>query len=308
MPFKRAVFEPRPFLMAVAGAPGAGKTYSALRLATGLCSVLGGVPAVIDTEDRMGEEAGEFAFDLDVLGPPYTGRRFHERAQAAEAGGYKVLIIDNMSDEHEGEGGVLAQHDELERKSTSKAAKFSSWAEAKRDRMPLIRYLSRCRMNVILTFRASQKTRLPTEAEKRQGAKDLIAMGWTPICGLEYAYHTRLFAMLTPNCNGFPDWLSQDPGTEMVRKLPERFKGLIDPQAQLSEGMGAAMGRYLQRGGPEKSAELLSALEAIGTAATLDELASVRDRLRKQKWGRAGSRELAEAFEQATERVRNGTV
>lgn len=83
------------------GSSGSGKTYSALRLATGIYKNCGGTGiAVIDTEaGRSKYYANEFDFDVLELSEPYTPEKFIDAIQAAINGGYKVLVIDSTSHE-----------------------------------------------------------------------------------------------------------------------------------------------------------------------------------------------------------------
>lgn len=83
--------------LAVTGPPGAGKTMSALRLATGLVGP-GGKIAVIDTENRSASlYSDRFKFDVLDLEPPYESERFVEAVNAAVGAGYDCLIIDSAS-------------------------------------------------------------------------------------------------------------------------------------------------------------------------------------------------------------------
>ena len=70
--FKRAVRTDVSIIVVIAGGTGSGKTYSALRLAAGIC---GDKPfAVIDTENgRAKHYADRFLFDHGALDAPFTG-------------------------------------------------------------------------------------------------------------------------------------------------------------------------------------------------------------------------------------------
>lgn len=83
------------------GSSGSGKTYSALRLATGINKKCGGTGiAVIDTEaGRSKYYANEFDFDILELTEPYTPEKFITAIQDAIDAGYKVLVIDSTSHE-----------------------------------------------------------------------------------------------------------------------------------------------------------------------------------------------------------------
>jgi hypothetical protein len=73
--------------------------------------------AVIDTENgRARHYADQFAFDVADLHAPFTPLAYQEAIVAAAAAGYPVVVVDSMSHEHAGDGGLLdMQEAELER-------------------------------------------------------------------------------------------------------------------------------------------------------------------------------------------------
>jgi hypothetical protein len=91
------------------GASGSGKTYSALRLGCEFAKLLGTKnPVLIDTEKNRSEiYANEFTFDVIQLGAPYSPERYNEAIHTCEKEGYKVIIIDSISHEWNGTGGIL---------------------------------------------------------------------------------------------------------------------------------------------------------------------------------------------------------
>ena len=110
--FAPAVREQVSLLIALAGASGSGKTYSALRLAKGMSP--NGKIAFIDTEARRGlHYAEEFKFIHADMRPPFRPAAFIEGIQAAEAAGAEVVVIDSFSMEYDGEGGIMDWADEL---------------------------------------------------------------------------------------------------------------------------------------------------------------------------------------------------
>lgn len=89
--------------------------------------------AAVDTETRrMSHYADLFAFDVVDLEPPFRPGRFLECAIAAQRAGYPCLVIDSMTHEWVGPGGVLEWHDEevdrMEKRGSSRdAANFPAW-------------------------------------------------------------------------------------------------------------------------------------------------------------------------------------
>lgn len=84
----------------LAGPSGSGKSYTALRLATGMARKAGSRIAVVDTENgRIRYYANEFDFDDMQLEEPYSPEKYIEAIDMAVDAGYKVLIIDGTSNE-----------------------------------------------------------------------------------------------------------------------------------------------------------------------------------------------------------------
>lgn len=79
---------------------GGGKTYSALRLATGIAKKCGSRVAAIDTENgRIRYYAEEFDFDDMQLSEPYSPEKYMAAIDEAVKAGYKVLVIDSLTHE-----------------------------------------------------------------------------------------------------------------------------------------------------------------------------------------------------------------
>jgi len=94
---------------------GGGKTYSALRLATGMLEELkkigqekNGKILMGNTEHARGRYyANEFAYDIVDLEAPYFPEMFVEFIEYAVAENYPILILDSTSPEWEGKQGCL---------------------------------------------------------------------------------------------------------------------------------------------------------------------------------------------------------
>ena len=102
--FKKAERKRAKLRLALSGPSGSGKTYGALQIAKGL----GGKIAVLDTERGSASLYSDTVdFDVVELGPPYEPERFIEVMDAAAKAGYEVLIIDSITHEWKGAGGIL---------------------------------------------------------------------------------------------------------------------------------------------------------------------------------------------------------
>lgn len=92
---------------------GGGKTKSALLLAKGLVGDWSKI-AVIDTENGSAELYSNLG-DYNVLpmSPPFSPERYIQAIQTCENAGMECIIIDSISHEWEGKGGILDQADQM---------------------------------------------------------------------------------------------------------------------------------------------------------------------------------------------------
>lgn len=219
------------------GGTGSGKTYSALRLATGLAA--GKRFAVIDTEARRAlHYADTFQFDHGDLKPPFTPDAYLEAILAAEAAGYPVAVVDSMSHEHAGDGGILDWHEaELDRMAGDdykkrEACKFAAWIKPKMAHKQMMARLLQLRMHLILCCRAEPK--MKPQKNKDTGKTEFVDAGWLPVCakGLEFEM-TVSFLMS-----------HETPGIGTPLKLPAPLKACFPEGQVIDERCGTELGAW----------------------------------------------------------------
>jgi len=234
-----------PVLFGVAGPSSSGKTYTGLRVGTGVQSVVGGELAVLDTEgSRALQYADRFKFKHVPFLPPFNALRYLEALRFIEKQGVRTCIVDSMSHEHEGTGGHLEMHEaELQRRvkagwGSPDKLTFGAWAVPAAERRALVLYLQQTRLNLILCFRAKEKLVLMANSRGRQ---EPTSQGWQPLAGDEYAYEMKAVAVLPPRSKGVPDWSA----SEKAAKISEGMEKLWPPAGQpLDEETGARLARW----------------------------------------------------------------
>lgn len=93
---------------------GGGKTFSAIQIAKGLTNNNLSKVAIIDTENSSADLYAHLGnFHVLPLHPPYSPERYIEAITACENGGMEVIIIDSISHEWEGKGGILELSDSM---------------------------------------------------------------------------------------------------------------------------------------------------------------------------------------------------
>lgn len=241
-----AVRGPTPLMFGLVGPSGSGKTFSALRLATGMQRVTGGDIFLIDTEaNRSLHYAERFKFRHVPFKAPFSPLDYLDAIEHCVQKGARIVIVDSMSHEHEGPGGVLEWHGrEVERLSggdwqKAERVKMLAWQKPKEARRRLINTLLQLNVNLIACFRAKEKLKIVK-------GKEPELLGWMPIAGEEFVYELTAKALLMPGAFGAPTWSPQHDGEKMMVKLPEQFRGIFTGAAgkQLDEDTGEQLARW----------------------------------------------------------------
>lgn len=210
--FRPAVRESIWTLLGLAGGTGSGKTWTGMRLATGLSGQK--KFAVLDTENgRAKFYADYFKFDHENLYPPFTPDRYTEGIVAASKAGYEVILVDSASHEWAGDGGVLdMQEAELDRMAGNdygkrEACKMASWIKPKMEHKAMVQKLLQVRAHVILCFRAEPHIEMAKENNKTvvRPKKGLTGLdGWFPVCEKSLPFEMTSYFLLTADAPGIP--------------------------------------------------------------------------------------------------------
>lgn len=278
-------FDPKPatreevvIQIGLMGPPGGGKTWSALELASGMQRVRGGEIILIETEGKRSLKLVQFfKFSRVQFNPPYTSDRFLEAIRAQESRKPACVIIDSLSDEHEGEpGGVLALHDEfLDRRAGDDEAKRErmgqmAWAHAKAGRKRLINALYNYSAPLIFCFRAREKTK-PVKNDR--GKQVPTNIGYQPIAPVEIVHALDLTCLLPSGAKGVPVWKSEKATEDFHIKLPEYLLPYIRDGQKIDKNMGEGFAKWMKgdmgNTAPTQAPDnaTLDALTAAGRAA-----------------------------------------
>jgi hypothetical protein len=171
MGFVKAVRKQAKLRLALTGPSGSGKTYSAILMAKGF----GGKVAVIDTEHGSASLYCHLLdFDVMELTAPYSPERYIAAIQEAEKAGYDVLIIDSISHEWNGTGGML-QINEQVAQAKFRGNTWSAWSESDPRHRKFIDAMLQSNMHVIVTMRS--KTETAQEKDERTGKTKIQQLG-----------------------------------------------------------------------------------------------------------------------------------
>lgn len=295
---------PRPLWIGLLGPSGGGKTFSALRLAKGVQSVTGGKIHLIDTESGRGlHYADLFDYDYTPFAAPHGSLDYLAAiTHAIENKGARILIIDSLSHEHEGEGGMIEWHDaELDRMAGDdyrkrEAMTFTAWIKPKAARKQLLRKMLQYRDVVfILCFRADEQSK-PVKVD---GKTKVVQMGFMPIAGKPFVYEATVCALLLPAANGIPTWNPENVGERLMKKLPEQFRTVFNDGEPMSEKHGKALAEWHKGSTPsnapkqsgtqrpvkpigERVTTFLSTLKTQDTVAGVEDIWAKASKLREE--------------------------
>jgi ABC-type dipeptide/oligopeptide/nickel transport system ATPase subunit len=271
---KPATRERVPLLTGLMGPSGGGKTYSALRLATGIQRVTGGDIFVIDTEARRAlHYADKFKFRHVVFSPPFGPLDYLAAVEHCVKKGAGIIIVDSMSHEHEGPGGVLEMHqkevDRLAGNDWKKAerVKMLAWSKPKQERRRLINALLQIPCNFVFCFRAKEKLKIVKGEEPKP-------MGFMPIAGEEFVFEMTVNCLLLPGAGGVPTWQTEEMGEKQMIKLPEQFRDFFSKSVPLNQDLGEQMAKWAAGDALTNTTytELLAALREAPDLAALEAL------------------------------------
>lgn len=154
---------------------GAGKTYSALRMAKGLVNDWEKV-AVIDTENgsaSLYSHLGEF--NTIDLTPPFTPEKYIEAINTCVAAGMEAIIIDSSTHEW----SCLIEENELLAQSKFRGNTWSAWSQTTPRHDKFINAVLHCPVHVITCTRSKMETVMGDDKKvKKVGMKDVQREGW----------------------------------------------------------------------------------------------------------------------------------
>ena len=250
--FRPAVRENVGLIIGLAGSSGSGKTYTAMRLAAGIC---GDKPfAVIDTEaGRAKHYAGMFKFDHGDLAPPFRPGAYADAIDAADKAHYPVIVVDSMSLYWSGDGGVLDwQEEELARMAGDdwkkrEACKMAAWIKPKMASKHMVQKLLQVRAHLILCFRAEEKIEMVRGDDGKMKIIPKVTptglSGWVPICEKNLPYELTASFLLTADAPGVPKPI----------KLQEQHRALFPLDKPITEESGRLIAAWAAGGKPVAS-------------------------------------------------------
>jgi len=166
-------------VIGIAGPSGGGKTLTALLVARGMVSKASEI-GFLDTENKRGSlyaSSLDEPFLIGDLYPPFTPERFGKAIKQFQDAGVKVLIIDSVTHEWEGEGGC----EDIANLPLKQGKKMANWILAKREHKSFMNALLQSNMDIICCIRAREKTDFKDPSKP-------VNLGLQPVCEKNFMF------------------------------------------------------------------------------------------------------------------------
>lgn len=209
--FKKATKSNLKIRLALSGASGSGKTYSALSIA----SNLGNRIALIDTERGSASKYADlFNFDTCELTNHHPAK-YIEAIRQAEDMGYDIIIIDSLTH---------AWFSELE----LAGGRFDGWAKVRPLERKLIDAMIGAKCHIIATMRSKTEWLIEENQKKGKSSYSPKKVGTSPIqaSGVEYEFdvageldYTHILTISKSRCPAVTDKTFLNPGKELAFEL-----------------------------------------------------------------------------------------
>ncbi len=243
--FRPAVRQDTPLIIGLAGPTKSGKTFSALRLATGLAA---GKPIImLNAEGARGHSyADKFTYLAHELTAPFRPMAYTEALKAAAEVNPGCVIIDSGSHMHDGPGGILEWHEEILDKIAGddngkrQRSTFTAWIQPKAAENEFIYQMLSMSCPIILCLRAKEKLKIVP-------GKQPIDLGWQPIVGERVAFETMFTLVFTPHSKGVPDL--------EISEMRDPFDRMVPDNRPIDEALGQRLAEWARGGSASPPAD-----------------------------------------------------
>lgn len=221
---------------------GGGKTYSSLLIAKGLTGDISKV-AIIDTENGSADLYSHLGgYNVLPLSAPFAPEKYIQAIKDCEAAGMECIIIDSISHEWEGEGGILSECDRIGGGFSTAWKLMTPRHEAFKNAI----LQSSC--HIITTVRRKQDYVLVEETNKsgrtvqkpvKAGMKEITREGWEYELTVNLELDVNNTASVSKDRTnlfaGKPGFVPSESTGELIRDWCETG---IDPAQQIADAVG----------------------------------------------------------------------
>lgn len=241
MSFQKAEKKKSWLRLGIAAPSGGGKTYTSLRIATGIANKIGSKVAVIDSEKGSASlYADKFEFDVLELDNPYTVDKYVDAIKSAEKAGYKVLVVDSMSHAWK----RILEEIELLTSTKYKGNSYRAWSEGTPMYEKLVDAMLSFKGHIIMTSRSKTEY----VQEKDQNGRTVInkvGLGVQNRADFEYectmfleGTHDHYFTFSKDRTGKYQDQIILKPDEAFAEELVEWLNGGVEIKETLQDVLG----------------------------------------------------------------------
>jgi hypothetical protein len=279
--FQQATKKEAKAKIALFGPTGAGKTFTALRIATGIANKIGSKIAVIDTErGRASKYSNRFTFDVNTPETPDI-QTMKTLIKDAVDNGYKVIIIDSGSHAWK---ELVKEMDALAN-AKYRGNTFTAWSQGTPKQEEFVNEILKADAHIIFTMRSKMQYEVQVG---ENGKTKPVKIGLAPIQGKEIEYefdllmemdqsHTAFFSK--DNTGKYQDQSIHLPGEELGEALLEwlsegekvEFKGTKKDLLAIGKEAGLTakqVGAAVEKAGGFEQATWRELTDAVKAQAT----------------------------------------
>lgn len=154
--------------LGIQGPSGSGKTDGALAIARAIVGPAGKI-ALADTENGSASlYADRYDFDTLSIQPPYLSAKYEEAIDAAVAADYGALVIDSISHQWDGDGGILARKEATDARGGNS---WTNWRAFTKEYNQFVGKILSAPLHIIVTMRSKQDYVLEANDKGKQAPK-----------------------------------------------------------------------------------------------------------------------------------------
>lgn len=259
MELKRASRTQVKIKMLIAGPSGSGKTYSALLMASGM------VPwekiAVIDTERGSADLYSDLGpYNTLTLEAPFTPERYIEAIETCVKNGMEFIIIDSITHEWDGVGGILQIHESMTGNS------YTNWNKLTPRHSKFIDAILQSPVHIITTARSKQDYILTEKNGKQVPEK----VGMKNITREGFDYEVTLAFELDMKHNA-------TAAKDRTKLFIDKFNGPVTPDT------GKILLAWCNSGTEPVRSKFDDYKDSINNAKTVDDLVKISNALMSEK-------------------------
>ncbi|MDB5288577.1 MAG: family ATPase [Mucilaginibacter sp.] len=221
MTLRKATRQKSKMRLGLSAVSGAGKTYSSILIAKGLTKGDLSKVAIIDTENGSADLYSHLGdYNVLTLSAPYSPERYIQAIKDCEDAGMEVIIIDSITHEWNGKGGIMDIHGSMTGNS------FTNWATVTPRHQKFIDAILQSTCHVITTVRRKQDYDMVKDGNKtivnKAGLKEETREGF------EYELTANLELDIKHNCVALKDRTGLFMGKPQFTPSEETGKLILD--------------------------------------------------------------------------------